>query len=258
MLGGYTAPSIPRWFPRTAWTIIVAVGLTITFWRRRERSELSFWLFMWLGLLTSAPLVIFADGWRALSSILPLVAVFFSCGFTTQADVSSSVIPVGDRTSRLALAAVLVTMSLWVAIPGLAHWLDPLGADAFKTVPPRPGERVVLGSKYMAGFVVVPDDSAVPKEVPSMRRSQFTTAFEYSLHTAYKKLPLPPPSTSFAFIVAPNANGTNGTLFAAPAEVFIRRNVPAWRLTLETEIQEEEDVSFARVTTATPLEGAAR
>jgi len=253
VLGGYTTPTIPRWFPGTAWTFIVAFGLVITLRRRSEPRELSFWLFMWLGLFASAPLVIFGDGWRALSSVLPVVAVFFACGFGRHADVPAAIAPAGSELSKLTLATMIVTMSVWIVIPGLAHSFDPLGARAFKTVAPRPGERIVLGSRHMAGFVVVPDDRPVPIDVPAMHRSEFTTAFQYSHHESYQRLTLPSLSTAFAFIVAPNANGTHGTLFVAPAEVLIRRDVPVWHFTLEEEIQEEEDVSFARVSASTPM-----
>jgi hypothetical protein len=253
VLGGYTTPTIPRWFPGTAWIFVVAFGLVITLRRRREPRELSFWLFTWLGLFASAPLVIFGDGWRALSSVLPVVAVFFACAFATHAHVPAVIAPAGSELSKLTLAAMIVTMSVWIVIPGLAHSFDPLGARAFKTVAPRPGERIVLGSKHMAGFVVIPDDRPVPIDVPAMHRSEFTTAFQYSHHESYQRLTLPSLSTAFAFIVAPNANGTHGTLFVAPAEVLIRRDVPVWKFTLEEEIQEEEDVSFARVSASTPL-----
>ncbi len=258
MLGGYTTPFLPDWFPRTAWAALAACGLLITFWRQRERRELAFWLLMWLGLLMSAPLVIFADGWRALSSILPFVALFLACGFSSQPGDLDSLAPTAGRASKTALAGMFATVSLWLVIPGFVHWFDPIGARPFRTVPPEPGQRVVLGSRHMAGFVVVPDDSMIPTSVPSLRRSDFMQAFESSHHGAYQKIALPPPSTSFAFIVAPNANGTFGTLFAAPAEVFIQRDVRAWRLTLEEEIQEEEDVAFARVSAATPVAPAPR
>jgi hypothetical protein len=254
MLGGYTTPFTPRWFPRTTWMVVALYGLTITFWRARERSELSFWLFMWLGLLTSAPLVIFADGWRALSNVLPFVAVFFACGFATHGTVVSPVAPAGSRASKLTLGAMSVTMLAWIVVPGLAHWLDPLGGQRFRTLTPKSGEATVLGRRHMAGFVVVPDDHRVPTDVPSMRRSDFTKALEYSGHQASRELTLPPPASPFAFIAAPNANGTHGTLyvFVAPVEVLTRRDVTAWHLTLGQEIEEVDDVRWARVTAATP------
>src|SRR5205085_9697748 len=103
------------------------------------------------------------------------------------------------------------------------------------------GERVVLGSSHMAGFVVVPDDQPVPNDVPSMRRSAFKTAFDYSGNESYQKLTLPDPSTAFAFIAAPNANGSDGNLFLAPPEVLTRREVRAWRMTLFTDAIDHED-----------------
>jgi hypothetical protein len=257
LLGGYIRPIIPRWFPRTAWMVIAACGLVITFWRRRERRELSFWFFMWLGLLASAPFVIFDDGWRVLSSVLPWVALFIACGFASHADVLSPVTYEKDSTAKLSLAGLLLTMSLWMVVPGLAHWLDPLDARAFRTVTPNTGERVVLGSNYMAGFLVIPDDQPVPTDVPSMKRSEFAKAFEYSGNETYQKLTMPPPSIPFAFIAAPSANGTHSTLFLAPAEVLSRRDVRAWRFTLEGQT-EEEGGYWLRVAEATPVTPAPR
>jgi hypothetical protein len=254
MLGGYTTPFTPRWFPRVAWTVVAIYGLTVTFWRARERSELSFWLFMWLGLLASTPLVIFADGWRVLSNVLPFVALFFACGFATHGNVASPVAPAGSKTSTLTLAGVCATMLLWIVVPGLAHRLDPLGNQAFTTLTPKPGEAIVLGSRHMAGFIVVPDDRQGPTDVPSMRRSDFTKALEYSGHQPGRELRLPPPASPFAFIAAPNANGTHGMLYVlvAPAEVLTRSEIAVWRLTLEQEIEEVDNVRWARVTAATP------
>lgn len=255
MLGGYTTPFTPPWFPQTPWTLIVVIGLTITFWRARERSELSFWLFMWLGLLASAPLVIFADGWRVLSSALPLVAVFFACGFATHAGTRPALVPSGDTTSKLTLAGMLLTMSLWVVIPGLAHRLNPFDAQLFKTIAQKSGERIVLGGRFMAGFVVIPDDQPVPTDVPSMRRSDFTKALDYSGHQASREITLPALSSPLAFIVAPNASGTDGIRYVllAPVEVFTRRDVAAWQLTLEQEIAEVDNVRWARVIAATAV-----
>jgi hypothetical protein len=252
VLGGYTMPITPPWFPRKTWTLIAVAGLMITLWRLREQRELSFWMFMWLGLLTSAPFVIFADGWRVLSSIFPLVALFLARGFTTQAGLPVPVASGGTRAPTLALAGLFVTTSLWIAIPGLAHWLDPLNAQAFGTVTPHPGERIVLGRTHMAGFLVVPDDQPVPTEVPSMRRTDFMTAFEYSGNQAYQKLTLPPPTTSFAFVAAPNANGTHGYVYLAPPEVLTRRDVPAWRFTVEDPIDQGR-AGWSRVSAATPV-----
>jgi hypothetical protein len=256
MLAGYTMPITPRWFPQKAWTVITVAGLTITLWRRREQQELSFWLFMWLGVLASAPFVIFDDGWRVLSGIFPFVALFLAGGFTTQAHVP---IPasVGSQAPKLALAGLFVTMSLWIVIPGLAHWLDPLNARAFGTVTPDVGERIVLGRTHMAGFVVVPDDQPVPTDVASMRRTEFTTAFQYSGNEAYRKLTLPPPSSAFAFVAAPNANGTQGSVYLAPPEVLTRRDVPAWRFTVEDPIDEGR-ARWSRVSAATPVAAAPR
>jgi hypothetical protein len=250
MLGGYTGRITPRWFSRRAWMIMAAFGLAITLWRQREPRELSFWLFMWLGLLASAPLIIFADGWRALSSVLPIVAVFFASGFATRTNPPCVVVAEGHWTSNLALASLLVTMSLWIVVPGLAHWLDPLGLRAFRTVPKNSSERIVVGSRYMAGFVVVPDDSAVPTDAPAMRRSEFKTAFDYSGNESYQKLVLPAPSISFAFVAAPNADGSPGNLYLAPAEVLSRRDVPAWRFSLGD--PDEENAYWFHVNTATP------
>jgi hypothetical protein len=143
-------------------------------------------------------------------------------------------------------------MSLWIVTPGVAHRLDPIGAEAFRTVQPNTAERVVLGSKHMAGFIVVPDDQPVPRDIASMRRSDFIQAFEYSGNGMYQKLPLPPSSVAFAFVAVPNTNGTEGSLFLAPAEVLARRDVPAWRLTLETPSEEGHGYWF-RVSAASPV-----
>jgi len=85
-----------------------------------------------------------------------------------------------------------------------------------------------------------------------MRRSDFIQAFEYSGNGMYQKLNLPPPSVAFAFVAAPNTNGTEGSLFLAPPEVLARRDVLAWRLTLETPSEEGRGYWF-RVSEANPV-----
>jgi hypothetical protein len=257
MLTGYTMQITPRWFPQTTWTVIAVAGLTITLWRRREQRELSFWLLMWLGLFASAPFVIFDDGWRVLSSMFPLVGLFLACGFSTQHAAPIALPSAESRAPKLALAGVFMTMSLWILIPGLAHWLDPLNAHVFETVTPNPGERIVLGRSHMAGFVVVPDDQPVPADISAMRRTEFTTAFAYSGNEAYQKLTLPPPSTSFSFLAAPNANGERGYVYLAPADVLTRREVAAWRFTVEDPIDEGR-ARWSRVAAATPVAAASK
>jgi hypothetical protein len=201
--------------------------------------------------------VIFADGWRTLSSIFSFVALFFACGFATRTDVSPTVAPAETRTPKLALAGLLVTMSLWIVIPGLAHRVDPVGARAFNTLTANTGQRVVLGSRHMAGFIVVPDDLPLPTDVPAMRRSEFAKAFEYSGNGSYQTLTLPSPSTAFAFVAAPNANGTRGYVFIAPPEVLTHREVPAWRFSVEEPIDERRTY-WLPVSAATPVAASPR
>ena len=256
-LGGYTTRTIPRWFSQRAWTVVALFGLTITLWRRRERRELSFWLFMWAGLLASAPLVIFADGWRVLSSVFPFLALFFSVGFATHADVAYPAASAERRTPKLALVGLVVTISLWIVIPGMVHRLDVVGARPFMTMTSNPGERIVLGGAHMAGLIVLPDDWPVRTDVASMRRAEFTKAFEYSGNESYQKLILPAPSTPFAFVAAPNADGSHGNLFLAPPDVLSEPEVPAWRLTIEDPLNEER-VYWSRASAATPLAPASR
>ena len=85
-----------------------------------------------------------------------------------------------------------------------------------------------------------------------MSRSAFEKLFENSGLERYQELVLPSPSTSFAFISAPHANGREGTHLIAPAEVLYRRDVAGWKLTIAEE-NSDERVYWLRVTSAIPV-----
>jgi len=250
---GYTYVPIPRRFPIRAWELLAVAGLIFVLGRRRERRELSFWVFMALGILASAPLVIMDDGWRVLSASFPLIALFLACGFSTPATMQ----PPRDlaETSwkpKLALWGMFLVLASWLVVPGFAHWLDPIGARALKSVTAAADERIVLGGRYMAGYLVVPDGEPVPIRVPAMHLSEFRKILEYSGNEQYQKLTVPSSSAAFGFVATPSARRWHHEIFMVPPEVIYRRDVTAWRFKL-ADGPESESRIWAHVSSATPV-----
>ena len=245
-------------FPSSLWYIVGALGLLRVLVRARERYELSFWIMMALGLLTSAPWVIFDDGWRVLSSSFVFIALLAASGFSTPiATVSSPTHAHMVRVSRGGLAAISVILCLWFAIPALAYKIDVLHAQKLAQHPAKQTETIMLGGRHPAALLVIPDGATLPNNVPAVHYSNFVTMVEASNIQHYQKL-LTPSLTGrqFGFVMSPGP-GRPGIIFITPPEVVTDREVKAWRLQLSDDGILRGPYFFL-VKAATPVEGQAR
>jgi hypothetical protein len=228
VLGHFGLPA-PRWFPIRLWELVAVAGIGWTLLHRRERGEPTFWLLMALAPMCAAPFMIFDDGWRALTSIGPLVALLLASGFATPATGPA---PITDRAPSSASRALLclgATLALLVAAPGVAHRLDFLKSRTFKHVPLAPDEVWILGGKTMAGLLVVPDALGLPLTVPSVHYSDFVREVTDDELESYGRILYPELRTrEFGFVAS--VGSIAYTILITPPEVMREQQVNGWKL----------------------------
>jgi hypothetical protein len=228
VLGHFGVPA-PRWFPVRLCELAAIAGIGWTLLYRRERAEPTFWLLMALAPMLAAPFMIFDDGWRALSSVGPLVALLLASGFATPATQPA---PMTDRVAAGASRALLclgATFALLVAAPGVAHRLDSLGSRSFRHVPLAPDEVWILGGKTMAGLLVVPDALDLPLTVPSIHYSDFVRAITDDELESYGLI-LDPEWRTREFGFVASVGSIVYTILITPPEVMRQQQVGGWKL----------------------------
>jgi hypothetical protein len=205
------------------------LGLAWTLWRRREKTELMFWLLMAGAPIVVAPLMIFDDGWRALTSIGPLVALLLASGFATPAGQQQGVTDRGPVGPYRAFALGLVVLVLLASAPGVAHRLDLVGLRTLNTVSVDPDEVWILGGRAMAGLLVVPDIARLPRDVPALHYSDFERIVRHSGVEQYGPV-LYPELRSRAFAFVATLGSIWGPIFIAPPEVMRNQDARGWKL----------------------------
>ena len=137
---------------------------------------------LWLSIVSSAAVVYFDDGNRTLSTSYVLLWLFFGSGFGNLAAVKKTA-PSEASQKRLHLYGFLtfaVTAILFFAIPRLAFILSPARQLLVNHLPETENSAVVLGGRRMSGFLVVPDDAALRKDVPTLHFSVFSKIIKNS------------------------------------------------------------------------------
>lgn len=228
--------SVPAIFPIGFWYFVASLGLIYTLIQRREAHELSFWVLFWVSLVTSASIVIFDDGWRVLCVSFPLIILMLSSGFTTPATYLRPISDVERKTrmaSTLGWGGAIIIIVTMLILPWAAFKYDVLDARLLKAVRVEHGETLLLGTKYMSGFVVVSDDATLPHTVPAMHLASFIAIIKNSGIEQYQSVVTPlPPVTPFSVIAAPALNSSKGSLLIAPTDLLYKQSVPAWRVRL--------------------------
>jgi hypothetical protein len=233
VLYGPSVTDQPALFPKNLWYIVCAVGVFWVLSRGRERHELSFWIWMTLGLLGSAPWVIFDEGWRVLSGALVFVALLAASGFSSPlSGVKQGSDALLNRVSWRGFGAFAVVLSLLVTIPALAYRWDALGVRDLSRDSLKPDEALVLGGRHAAAFLVIPDGASLPRAVPAIHFSDFSKGVRASDIEQYQTLLVPGlEGREFAFVMSPGPDQP-GKIFITPPEVLLRRDVRVWRFQL--------------------------
>ena len=228
---GYLPIETPPWLPRTQIVLLGLLGLAFTLAKRREASELSFWIVLLASVTVSAAVVFADDGQRVLAVSYPLIWLLLSSGLAAP--------PVGapHRTKpdtvllRQGRAMVVLLTMLLLAGPWLAHRLAPRPAIANVPRPPA-DQHLVFGPPRMTGFLIVADGTPLRKDVPSLHLSDFARMLKQGYLENYQSLLNPQaPSVPFGFVAAPRVEKGVNTYphYIVPAEVMERRDVPFWR-----------------------------
>src|SRR5205823_4108735 len=100
----------------------------------------------------------------------------------------------------------------------------------------KPDEAVVFGGRRLAGFLIVPDGTALRKDIPSLHLSEFEAIIKESNVEIYQGLIHPEvPPLPFGFIFAPRLEKdvSSDYQYIVPPIVMERQDMPAWRLLVE-------------------------
>jgi hypothetical protein len=215
---------------------ISLIGLLYILVRRAKPVELSLWALFWGSILLSASVVFFDDGARVLAASHPLIALFFAMGISSPASMPPNEIGPSRRISRYGWASLLLAAVLFISVPWVAHRFSPITAKGGDGLLQVPGEALVFGGRRMSGFLVVDDGSPLRDDLPTIHLADFEAIIQQSYVESYQGLlhPVMPP-LPFGFIIAPRIekDASSVSQFIVPADVVVRRDVPAWRFVIE-------------------------
>jgi hypothetical protein len=239
------------------WSLLAFIpGLYFTIRGKLQRGELLLWILMFASMLVSAAIIFTDDGWRVMYATWPLVALFLSFGLVSSNTVIITPAPrpllsVGAGISLIAVAVTLVIITpaitrLWpgtelVRISNLDTQQKALQAVNV--------EQATLLGRTLTGFVVIPDGATRPKNVPALYAADFANLVrdtnmegDYGkfLDDSMKHIP-------FAFVTGMRANYYGyEELYIAPLEILTEPKAEAWRVTLDSRVQNK----FVRTVTA--------
>lgn len=249
MLSGYSG-AIPKAFPSIVWSLVALAGLVGVMRRQSAKHEGKFWLLFLTGLAASAPFVIFDDGWRVLCASFVVLALLLSCGYASPLHQPTAQLPRRQRVSDLFHYTLLaLVMALCLTVPAFVHEQDWLGRHQMPHLKLEPDEDLILGTRRMAGFLVVPDGQVLPTAVPAIHHSAFVQIVRSSGIERYDALVTPAPIHRPPFAIAaaiPVHRRTNGLLILPP-EVFTSLDDRLWRIRFESTRY------WSTVTDATPV-----
>ena len=226
-------------------------------WRKRTNGETAFWLLFVLSLTASAALIFADEGWRAMHATWPFVALFASLGFVSPLTTSlPSQRPLVSRRGAGYLIGAIAALTL-VAPAAAQLWdgneLRRLGQSA--ALPSEKPSAVLAGST-VTGFLVIPDDAQVPKNVPALKLSvffQMAKDLRMPLHygdflgTAGARVP-------FALFDAARLDQTDdqGCLYIASPDILVG-NAAAWRVVLGDRISAGNAAPVCEINSVRPL-----
>jgi preprotein translocase subunit SecG len=233
LLQGYTG-SIPPSFPIDLWFFVAIYGLGRVAVKGMPKREKTFWTLFVASLLGSAGIVFFDDGIRVLSASFPLLFALVASGFSANGNRNQAM-PVSrlqeNAMKRIGGVLIVLTCIACLVLPWIAYRLDVTKGQALKAVATSPGQETFFASRYMAGFLVMPDGAQLPKDAPAMHLKAFTEIVMNSNIEQYEKLvtPVPPPAP-FGVVAAPGLSANGGALLIVPSKVLFDRDAIGWKM----------------------------
>jgi hypothetical protein len=230
----------PNKFIPPAMAFLLLPGLFLTTWRKGARGELLFWILIFASMAASAAIIFRDEGSRTFAVTWPLVALFFALGCT-----SPGSLPLRHArptfSSRGGVLLVSAIVGLILLSPAVTRiWPGRELQTLSRLAAPKDVHQVILYGPTLTGFVVIPDDTPLPKSVPAMHSTEFVHMIQNIgierdlggfLDEALKQVP-------FAFVTAvPIDPAYNEHMYLAPAEMLT--SVPAanaWRVVLGNQL----------------------
>jgi hypothetical protein len=191
-----------------------------------------FWSLLWVSIVSSAAFVFFDEGRRVLASSFPLVFLFFAMGMTAPHSVVTRRHRADVKIVRFGMAMLIAALFLFLSTPWLAYRVSPARNLIVRGIPQTSEQIVVFGGRRLVGFLVLPDEIPLRKEISSIHLREFEAIIKQSNIEMYQGLLHPEmPNLPFGFVFAARLEeGTESDrLFIVPPEVMERREVPAWR-----------------------------
>jgi hypothetical protein len=247
LLRGYLRPlTEPWWFPTSFLLLLTTIGIG-GYLLRKNSNELLFFSITLISIVASASLVYFDDGNRVLAVTFPLVFLFIAAAWAQQGVRRIT------ETNQSGLEAfgtiALLAAAISLCIPWVAH----------RTYTSQPATTAgsgvdIFGGRRMAGFLVVADDDALGHDVPTLHLKDFEQIITASGIEIYQGLVHPEvPPLPFAFISAPRLSGPTDNQYIVPPEVLRRKDIPGWRLQLQSWNKKGVGEYWFRATSAQPL-----
>ena len=249
LLQGYTSGQL-SFFPEVPWLVAILFGLVrLQRHRGMSGSELLFWGLFGTSMLASASVVFADDGIRVLCASYPVLFLIVASAFVTRTEPAPTLAArFGGRTTLTYATAGTITLAILAGtliLPSLAYQQDIVGGRALQTVAKTPDEDVYLASRYMTGFLVVPDGAPMRKDVAAIPYRDYRRIIENSQIEQYEKIVTPPPP--FGVVAAPGLVANGGGLLIVPEAVLTDQKALGWKVTYSA------GTYFRQVNTATAI-----
>src|SRR5262249_53676624 len=155
----------PYHVPLTFAQLVVFALAAFAFFTNRFRwcsTAPVFWVIVLVSTEMAAAIVLNDDGWRALHVTNILIGCLLALGFATPAAPAS--LPVAPLWRWQAGAVVATcTIALFLTIPYVSHTLMLREIARHPPIAKETGDtHVVLGGRFITGFVVMPDGTDRP------------------------------------------------------------------------------------------------
>jgi hypothetical protein len=231
MVSGYDNPS--RFIPPAALGLLLP-GIFSAMWRNRARGELLFWILIFASMIASAAIIFRDDGWRTMTVTWPLVALFLALGCKSPRTVRLHHLKptFSFRSGVLLISTVVALVLLTPAVTRI--WPGRELQNLSKLGSSGNAQQAVLYGPMLTGFLVIPDDTSLPKATPALHETDFVNLiqnigierdFGRFLDVALEQVP-------FAFVTAGTITHPNEEqIYLAPTRILSSGPAKAWQVT---------------------------
>jgi hypothetical protein len=235
--------------------LLLIPGWIYLFYQKKNWKIIEFFLIILVSTMLSASIIFSDDGTRALHVTHPFIAAIFAIGLSAPMTLCRA--SDGPMLSwRWGAATIVILLGALLVGPPIAsaaiRWVTDFGG---RVTADAQDVRIVAGHPLLTGFLVLPDATALPPDVPALHASTFARVFEHSFKLDFGPNPYVMPPAPFAVIdTEPQSDEAPGHTFLTPPQVLTFRQANRWRFEINMQDSPPFGAPFFLVRNANPLQ----